>query len=224
MPVQPVLDSTISYREFGAGAPMVFLHGNPTSSHLWRHILPAVGEPWRRLAPDLIGMGESGKPPIDYTFADHARYLDAWFDALELDDVVLVGHDWGGALACDWAARHPERVRGLAVFEAIIKPIDPATLTPAARARAEMVRTRGEDLLESDELIRMAYTRAVRTLVADDVLAEYLAPFPTPQTRRPVLAWAQQMPIGGEPAGLITRIEAFDAWLATSADVPKLLL
>jgi haloalkane dehalogenase len=223
MPDTPVLDSTIHHTETGTGRTFVFLHGNPASSHMWREVVRRVGS-GRLLAPDLIGMGRSGKPDIPYLFADHARYLDAWFDALGLDDVVLVGHDWGGALACDWAARHPERVRGLAVFEAIIRPIDSATLTPPAMARAEMVRTRGEELLQTDELIRMAYTRAVQTPVTQDVLAEYLRPFPTPQARRPVLAWAQQMPIDGEPAELITRIEAFDAWLAKSTDVPKLLL
>jgi haloalkane dehalogenase len=190
---------------------------------MWRGVLPRIGS-GRLLAPNLIGMGGSGKPDIPYMFADHARYLDAWFDALDLDDVVLVGHDWGGALACDWAARHPERVRGLALFEAIIKPIDLGTLTPQAQARAEMVRTRGDELLESDQLIRMAYTGGVRTPVADEVLAEYLTPFPTPRSRRPVLAWAQQMPIDGGPTELVARIEEYDEWLAKSTDVPKLLL
>ncbi|MGO4428431.1 alpha/beta fold hydrolase, partial [Streptomyces sp. MCAF7] len=122
MPVQHVNDSTMHYRESGTGVPIVFLHGNPTSSYLWRHVMPAVGG-GRLLAPDLIGMGESGKPDIDYTFADHARYLDAWFDALDLQDVILVGHDWGGALAFDWAARHPHRVRGIAFTETIVKPM-----------------------------------------------------------------------------------------------------
>jgi haloalkane dehalogenase len=223
MPDTPVLGSTIHHAETGSGRTIVFLHGNPASSHMWREVLPRVGS-GRLLAPDLIGMGRSGKPDIPYLFADHARYLDAWLDALGLDDVVLVGHDWGGALACDWAARHPERVRGLALFEAIVRPIGRATMTPQAQARAEMVRTRGEELLQSDQLVRMAYTGGVRTPVAGDVLAEYLAPFPTPRTRRPVLAWAQQMPIDGEPAELVARIEAYDAWLAKSVDVPKLLL
>jgi len=223
MPETRVLDSTIHHTETGSGPTLVFLHGNPASSHMWRGVLPRLGR-GRLLAPDLIGMGRSGKPDVPYVFADHVRYLDAWFDALGLDDVVLVGHDWGGALACDWAARHPERVRGIALFEAIIKPIDSATMTPQALARADLIRTSGADLLESDQLIRMAYTGGVRTPVSEDVLADYLRPFPTPQSRRPVLAWAQQLPIDGEPAEIVARVEAFDAWLTKSAEVPKLLL
>jgi haloalkane dehalogenase len=223
MPETPVLDSTIHHTETGTGTTFVFLHGNPASSYMWRNVLPRLGS-GRLLMPDLIGMGRSGKPDIPYLFADHARYLDAWFDALDLDDVVLVGHDWGGALACDWAARHPERVRGIALFEAIIKPIDSGTLSPQARARGEMIRARGEELLESDLLIRTAYTGGVRTPVTEDVLAEYLRPFPTPQARHPVLAWAQQLPIDGAPAEIVARLEAFGAWLAKSTDVPKLLM
>ena len=101
----------------------MFLHGNPPSSRLWRRVLPPIGEPGHLLAPDIIGMGRSGKPPVDYRFADHARYLDAWFDALALDGVVLVGHDWGGALAFDWAARCPGRTRGVAFMETIVRPM-----------------------------------------------------------------------------------------------------
>ncbi|MHA6627680.1 haloalkane dehalogenase [Pseudonocardia sichuanensis] len=223
MPETPVLDSTIHHTETGAGATFVFLHGNPSSSHMWRDVLPRIG-PGRLLAPDLIGMGRSGKPDIPYLFADHARYLDAWFDALGLDDVVLVGHDWGGALACDWAARHPERVRGLALFEAIVAPTRLDALPPRARERAEMIRTRGEELLQSDLLVRQAFTRAVLTPVAEEVLAAYLAPYPDPRSRRPLLRWAQQIPIDGEPAELVARFEAFHRWLAASTDVPKLML
>lgn len=223
MPETPVVDSTIHHTETGSGPAFVFLHGNPASSYMWRNVLPRIRR-GRLLAPDLIGMGRSGKPALPYLFADHVRYLDAWFDALDLDDVVLVGHDWGAALACDWAARHPERVRGLALFEAIIKPIDSETLSPQARARGEMIRARGEELLESDLLIRTAYTGGVRTPVTEDVLAEYLRPFPTPQARRPVLAWAQQLPIDGAPVEIVARVEAFGAWLTKSTEVPKLLM
>jgi haloalkane dehalogenase len=226
MPEMRVLDSTIHYEDSGTGATLVFLHGNPASSHLWRKILPNVGG-GRRLAPDLIGMGRSGKPAIPYDFADHARYLDAWFDALDLDRVVLVGHDWGGALAFDWAARNSGRVRGVAFLEAIVKPMAWEDLSPQARERSKTIRTpgSGEELaLENDLFVRQAFTRGVLTPVGEEDLETYLAPYPTPESRRPILAWARQMPLGGEPAELVARIEDFDKWLASSADVPKLLM
>ena len=115
-----VLDSEMAYVDTGEGDPIVFLHGNPTSSYLWRNVIPHLSGQARCLAPDLIGMGDSGKTPDgSYRFADHARYLDAWFDALGLTErVVLVGHDWGSALGFDWACRHPERVKGIAYMEA----------------------------------------------------------------------------------------------------------
>ena len=119
-----VLDSFMAYTEAGAGGvPVVFLHGNPTSSYLWRRVVPHLAGRVRCLAPDLIGMGASGKPDIGYRFADHARYLDAWFDALGLTEAVVVGHDWGGALALDRAARLPGRVRGLALIETFLRPL-----------------------------------------------------------------------------------------------------
>ncbi|MFI5693470.1 haloalkane dehalogenase [Kribbella sp. NPDC051586] len=226
MPDIDILDSTIHYEDTGSGTPIVFLHGNPASSYVWRNVTPIVGE-GRRLAPDLIGMGRSGKPDLDYTFADHASYLDAWFDALELDEVILVGHDWGGALAFDWAARHPERVRGIAFFESIVKPMAWEDLSPQAAERSRLIRTPGpgEDLvLEQNLFVRQAFTGGVLTPVPDEDLQAYLAPYPTPATRKPILAWARQLPLGGDPAELVARIEAYDEWLAASADVPKLLL
>lgn len=216
MPVVPVLDSTVHYEQSGS-APFVFLHGNPGSSHAWRNVLPDLGG----LAPDLIGMGRSGKPDIEYSFADHARNLDAWFDALDLDRVVLVGHDWGGALAFDWAARNPSRVAGIAFFETIVKPMNGSELPMPAQERLR--RFRATEALDDDGFVRQAYTGGVLTPVSDEDLAAYLAPFPDAASRRPVLAWARQMPFEGEPASLVPRIEAYDAWLAAS-DVPKLLM
>jgi pimeloyl-ACP methyl ester carboxylesterase len=140
MPEIDVLDSTMYYEETAGGPPWVFLHGNPGSSHVWRKVLPAVAGPARLLAPDLIGMGRSGKPDVPYRFADHARYLDAWFDAVGLDEAVLVGHDWGGALAFDRAARHPDRVRGVAVMETIVRPLTWNDFPNAARPRYEGLR------------------------------------------------------------------------------------
>src|SRR2546430_12321674 len=114
----------MAYVEVGVGVPIVFLHGNPTSSYLWRNVIPVLQSAGRCLAPDLIGMGRSGKAPGgSYRFADHARYLDAWFEALALRDVTLVVHDWGSALAFHWARRHPERVRALAFMEALVRPM-----------------------------------------------------------------------------------------------------
>jgi haloalkane dehalogenase len=226
MPEVPVLDSFLHYEDSGDGPVFVFLHGNPGSSRLWREVIPRVGS-GRKLAPDLIGMGQSGKPDIPYQFADHARYLDEWFDALALDRVVLVGHDWGGALAFDWASRHPGRVTGIAFAESIVKPLSSADLSPQARKRTETIRDpkAGEELgLDTDGLVRQAYTKGVLTPVSDEDLQAYLAPYPTRESRRPLLAWARQMPVDGEPAELVERIEAFDAWLADSTDVPKLLM
>jgi haloalkane dehalogenase len=228
MPDIAALDSTMHYRDEGAGIPLVFLHGNCGSSYIWRNVLPHMGDA-RLLAPDLIGMGRSGRPGIPYLFADHARYLDAWMDALCLDRVVLVGHDWGGTLACDWAARHPGRVRGMALLESIIKPMTWDELSPMARYRCEAINTPcvGEEMvLNQDLYLRQAYTGGggVVMTVGDDDMRAHLAPHPTPDSRRPLLAWARQIPLMGQPAELVARMGAFGSWLGASTDVPKLLL
>ncbi|MFD3677478.1 haloalkane dehalogenase [Streptomyces sp. NPDC058613] len=225
-----VLDSTVYYEEHGAGAPgvpFVFLHGNPTSSHLWRHVLPRIEGRVRVLAPDLIGMGRSGKPGGAYRFADHARYLDAWFDALGLDEAVLVGQDWGGALALDRAARYPGRVRGVAFMETILRPMAWEEHPPASRARFEAIRTPGvgeEMVLERNLFIEDSLGRTVSQPMSEEDRAVYAAPYPTRESRRPLLQWARSMPLDGEPADVVARVEAYDAWLAVSPEVPKLLL
>jgi haloalkane dehalogenase len=228
MPTAHVLDSTIFYRETGTGTvPMVFLHGNPTSSYLWRHVLPAVGPSGRCLAPDLIGMGESGKPGIAYTFDDHARYLAAWFDALGLDEVVLIGHDWGGALAFDWAARHPGRVRGIAFTETIVKPMSWAEFPAGARPLFEAMRTPGVGeamVLEENAFIEQLLPRTTAHGLSSEDLDAFRRPYPTEESRVPLLQWARAMPLDGEPADVVARIVAYGQWLASSADVPKLLL
>lgn len=227
MPTVNVLDSMISYLDVGHGAPFVFLHGNPTSSYLWRNVLPGIGGGVRCLAPDLIGMGHSGKPDIAYKFDDHARYLDAWFEAMGLEEVVLVGHDWGGALAFDWAARHPERVRGLTVMETIVRPMNWADFTDSARPRYETLRGAGTGetkVLDENFFIEFALRATVLNGLSDEDLEIYRKPYPTRESRRPLLEWPRAMPINGEPADVIARIEAYDRWLAASGDVPKLLL
>src|SRR3954470_2197042 len=221
MPHLDVLDSTIHYE--GASGTLVYLHGNPTSSHAWRHVLPRTGG----IAPDLIGMGRSGKPDIAYSFADHARYLDAFFDALELQDVVLVGHDWGGALAFDWAARHPDRVRGIAFTETIVKPMAWEEFPEGGRELFRAIKTDGVGeamILDDNLLIEQALPAAVATPLTPGDLDVYRKPSPTGESSLPPLRWPRSMPLGGEPADVVARIEAYGRWLAASPDVPKLLL
>ncbi|WP_328900537.1 haloalkane dehalogenase [Streptomyces sp. NBC_00441] len=228
MPTVPVLGTTVHYRESGDpdGLPFVFLHGNPTSSHLWRNVLPGVAAPGRRLlAPDLIGMGESGKPRLAYSFEDHARHLDAWFDALGLTEAVLIGHDWGGALAFDRAARLPGAVRALAFTETIVKPLYGAAFPAAGRELFTLLRTPGVGermILEQGAFIEGLPTTLATPLDPAD-LDVYRRPFPTPESRRPVLEWTRMMPLDGEPADVVARVERYDAWLAASPEVPKLL-
>ncbi len=226
MPELNVLDSTIYYRDSGSGTPFVFLHGNPASSHIWRKVLPAVDFPARLIAPDLIGMGRSGKPEVPYRFGDHARYLDDWFDRLGLEDVVLVGHDWGGALAFDWASRHADRVRGIAFFETIVRPMSWSDLGDGPRSRAQAMRgPQGETLvLDQTFFVESAFNGGVLTPVRTEVLTTYLEPYPTRKSRRPILEWARSLPLDGEPADVSERVEQYGTWLASTDDVPKLLL
>lgn len=227
MPSLPILESTIFHRESGTGTPFVFLHGNPTSSHVWRNVIANIGSPARSLAPDLIGMGQSGKPDIAYRFADHARYLDAWFDELALDQVVLIGHDWGGGLAMDWAARHPGRVRGLVVMETILRPMTWDDFPGGQRTRYETLRAPGSGeakILDENFFIEQALKVTVQSGLSQEEHDIYRQPYPTRESRRPLLAWPREMPIEGQPADTVKRIEDYNAWFSLSPDIPKLLL
>lgn len=222
-----VLDSFITHTETGAGSPIVFLHGNPTSSHVWRNVMPGLSGQARCLAPDLIGMGTSGKPDIAYRYADHARYLDAWFAALDLRDVVLVGYDWGGVLALDWAARHSERVRGVVVFETFLQPLRWSEYPPRGAELFRALRTPGvgEDLvLEKNGFLPRSLENGVKRGLGEADRATYGAPFATPTSRRPMLQWTRELPIDGEPADVMAVIERNAQWLASSPSIPKLLL
>ncbi|MBX3192075.1 MAG: haloalkane dehalogenase [Labilithrix sp.] len=222
-----VLASEIAYLDEGEGPPVVFLHGNPTSSHAWRNVLPVLTDRARCLAPDLIGMGRSGRPDIAYRFADHARYFDAWMAAMRLGPVVLVGTDWGGALAMDWAARHPDRIRGLVVFETFMRPMGWADWPPEGATLFRSLRTPGEGeriVLTENRFLAQSLAHGVRGGVSDEVRAAYHAPYPTPESRRPLLQWTREIPIDGEPSDVHAAVEAYDRWLATSVSVPKLLI
>lgn len=221
-----VLDSFLSYRDVGEGRPIVFLHGNPTSSYVWRDVIPHFAGDARCLAPDLVGMGRSGKPDIAYRLVDHARYLDAWFAALDLRDVLLVGYDWGGVLALDWAARHPDRVRGVVVFETFLRPMHWHDWPTEGEKLFRALRTPGvgeQLVLEENQFLARSLAHGVhRGLVEEDRQA-YYTPFPDPQSRRPILAWPREIPIDGEPRDVAAVVERNGAWLA-SGQVPALLL
>lgn len=222
-----VLNSEMSYVEAGSGDPVVFLHGNPTSSYLWRSIIPHVQPLGRCLAPDLIGMGKSGKSPNgSYRFVDHARYLDAWFAALKLDRLILVVHDWGSALGFNWARRHPERVAGIAYMEAIVRPVTWDEWPEGARKVFQGMRSpAGEAMvLEKNVFVERILPASVLRPMTDAEMTVYREPFAVPgELRRPTLTWPREIPVNGEPADVVEIVEIYGKWLAGST-VPKLFV
>ena len=226
MPDVDVHGSRMYYVEEGEGAPVLFLHGNPTSSYLWRNVIPHVSGGARCIAPDLIGMGKSDKPDIDYRFVDHARYVEGFIEALGLGDVVLVLHDWGSGLGFDWARRHADRVRGLAFMEAILTPVPSWDVFPeGAREMFQAFRTPevGWDLIAKQNVFveRVLPGSVVRKL-SDEEMDAYRAPFPDEASRKPVWRWPNEIPIEGEPADVAEAVGAYSAWLQET-EVPKLL-
>jgi haloalkane dehalogenase len=229
-----VLGHRMAYVEVGQGRPLVFLHGNPTSSYLWRGVIPALSGLGRCLAPDLIGMGDSDKlepsGPDRYTFAEHARFLDAWFEALGVEaagGAVLVGHDWGSALGFHWAHRHPEAVSGIAYMEGIVAPLTWADWPDNARNIFGVFRSpAGEQvILDKNVFVERVLPGSVLEPLAEEVMAEYRRPFAEPgESRRPTLTWPRQIPIEGEPAEVVEVVEAYGKWLAGDDSPPKLFV
>lgn len=221
------LETEISYVDTGAGEPVVFLHGNPTSSYLWRNVIPHVEGLGRCLAPDLVGMGDSGAAPDgSYRFVDHARYLDAWFEALGLTNVTLVVHDWGSALGFYWAYRHPERVRGIAYMEALVRPLTWEEWPGDARRIFQDLRSEaGEEMvLEKNLFIEGILPSAVLRDLTEEEMNVYRRPYLEPgESRRPTLTWPRELPINGEPEDVVSIVDDYSKWLAQS-DVPKLFV
>jgi haloalkane dehalogenase len=222
-----IVDTEMSYVTVGRGQPIVFLHGNPTWSYLWRNIIPHVSEFAHCLAPDLVGMGQSAASPGGaYRFQDHARYLDAWFDALGLrENVTLVLHDWGSALGFYWASRHPERVRAIAYMEAILFPREWDDL-PEARAQffRDLRSEKGEHMiLDENFFIEGLLPRLVMRPLTEMELEAYRRPFLTRASRLPTLVWPRELPIGGEPADVVAIVKNYGQWLLESP-LPKLFL
>jgi len=223
-----VLDTEMAYVDTGTGKPVVFLHGNPTSSYLWRNVLPHVASTHRCLAPDLVGMGDSGKAPAgSYRFADHARYLDGWLDAMGLArDVTLVLHDWGSALGFHWTRRHPERVRALVYMEALVRPVTWADWPEAARKIFQAMRSpAGEELvLQKNVFVERILPASVLRGLTEAEMAVYRKPYlEGGESRRPTLTWPREIPIEGEPADVVDVVNHYARFLSESP-LPKLFV
>lgn len=227
----PVLDRHMSVHDSGSGDAIVFLHGNPTSSYLWRDVVPHVADLGRVVAPDLIGHGDSDKiadsGPDRYSFVEHRRYLDDLLDSLDLGDrVTLVIHDWGSALGFDWARRHPDRIAGIAYMEAIVAPVTWDDWPESARGIFQGMRSdAGEQMVLAKNLFVEAILPAsvLRELTPEE-MSEYRRPFAEPgEDRRPTLSWPRQIPIDGTPAEVVRIVEEYGKWL-TEASFPKLFV
>jgi haloalkane dehalogenase len=226
-----VLGKTMAYVETGEGDPVVFLHGNPTSSYLWRNVIPHVEAFGRCIAPDLVGMGDSDKlddpGPESYRFTEHRRYLDALLEALNATErITFVVHDWGSALGLDWANRHRERVRGIAYMEAIVRPLTWDEWPEEARRVFQGFRSSaGEEMaLAKNVFVERVLPGSVLRGLTEEEMEVYRRPFREPgESRRPTLAWPRELPIEGEPADVVDIVRSYARWLESSA-VPKLFL
>ncbi|MCZ6502630.1 MAG: haloalkane dehalogenase [Gammaproteobacteria bacterium] len=226
-----ILGKKMAYVEEGEGDPIVFLHGNPTSSYLWRNIIPHLTGLGRCIAPDLIGMGDSDKldasGPDRYTFVEHRNYLDELLYKLEVTDkVVLVIHDWGSALGFNWANRHQEAMQGIAYMEAIVRPLEWSEWPDNATKIFQGLRSEaGEDMiLKKNLFVEAILPGSIMRELDDEEMAVYRQPFVNAgEDRRPTLTWPRQIPLGGEPADVVQIVSEYAEWLSGS-DLPKLLV
>lgn len=222
-----VFDTELHFVQRGEGRPILFLHGNPTSSYLWRNVTPHVSPLGRTIALDLPGHGDSGKPDIDYRFSTQLAYVEEFIRVLGLEDLVLVIHDWGSGLGFAYASRHPENVRGIAFMEGMIRPFESlADVSPLFAPSLEQFRdpTISRDLLITQNLfIEQLLATSVLAGLSEEDLNVYRAPFLDPASREPIWRWPNEIPIAGEPADNHEIFEKYASYLRTD-DVPKLWL
>lgn len=221
----------MAYVEFGEGDPIVFQHGNPTSSYLWRNVMPHLADQGRCIAVDLIGMGDSDKLPDSgperYRYAEQRDYLYAAWDALGIRErVTLVLHDWGSALGFDWASRHPEALLGIAYMEAIVTPLEWSDWPETARGIFQAFRSDAGDelILDRNLFVERVLPASILRRLSDEEMSAYRKPFlRAGEDRRPTLTWPRQIPIGGVPGDVHDVVTAYSSWLCTSP-VPKLFV
>ena len=222
----------LAYIEEGHGDPIVLLHGNPTSSYLWRNVIPELTASGRVIAPDLIGQGDSEKLSVSegpgrYTFEVAYEYLAGLLSELDAEqNVVLVGHDWGSALGFHWARIHPDLVRGIAYMEALVSPVEWSEWPEAARGIFQGFRSeKGEDLVLSRNLfVEAVLPNSIIRKLTDEEMDHYRAPFSTPDDRQPTLNWPRQIPIDGEPVEMVELVTEYGRWLEQSVTLPKLFI
>ncbi|MDH3422869.1 MAG: haloalkane dehalogenase [Gemmatimonadota bacterium] len=211
------------YVDEGQGDPVLFLHGNPTSSYLWRNVIPYVTDNHRAIAVDLIGMGKSDKPGLAYTYQDHKRYLDAFIEALDLRDITLVIHDWGSVLGFDYAVGHESNVVGIAFMEAIIPPSFPRA-EPMGGALGRFRTEAGEALvLDENQFVEGILPGSVARGLTEEEMAYYRAPYATRESRLPTLQWPRELPAAGEPARNVAVVNRIGTWMQQT-DIPMLFL
>ena len=226
-----VMGKSMAYVEMGDGDPIVFLHGNPTSSYLWRNIMPHLSDQGRCIAPDLIGMGDSDKldnpGPGSYRFIEHRDFFDGFFDSLDLkDNVTLVLHDWGSALGFDWARRNPDRVRGIAYMEAFVLPLKWSQFPEQVRPLFEAFRSpAGEDMiLQNNFFVEHILPGAIVRKLTDKEMSVYRHPYESAgEDRRPTLTWPREIPLDGEPTDVASIVSEYSNWMAVN-DLPKLFI
>ena len=213
------------YVDKGDGDPVLVLHGTPTSSYLWRNIMPYAAKAHRAIAMDLIGMGKSARPDLAYRFADHVTFVDGFIEAMGLKNVTLVVHDWGSALGFHYARRHPGNVRGIAFMEAIMRPVDWSDFPPGYRTGFKIMRTPvlGWVMISvMNAFIEKILPSAINRPLTKEEHDYYRAAFPTIRSRRPVRQWPREIPIEGRPADVHQAVSAYNKWL-TGTDMPMLL-
>ena len=223
-----VLNSNIAYVDVGSGRPLIFIHGMPTSSYLWRHIISSLSADFRCLAPDLIGMGQSGKPDIQYTTEDHIKYFSAWIDSLNLEEKpILVMHGWGSVIGCEYARRNHDSIAGLVFYESHLRAARHWSMLalPVQQWSSELLKHRRLSkiaVLKDNVLVNDLFPAGSLHTFTPEELAVYHQPFQTPSDRQVLWQYLQDLPLGASSEGVSDLIDAYSQWLQTS-NIPKLL-
>jgi len=218
--------SKIHYVDVGSGDPILFLHGNPTSSYIWRNIIPHLAFQGRCIAPDLIGMGKSDNPDIDYTYKDHIKYIDGFIEKLELKNITLVLHDWGSGIGFNYASKHPKNVKAMAFLEAMLMPMpDWSAFDAEAEKTFRAFRTPDvgwEMIVNKNIFIEGILPALIMRKLSEEEMNFYREPYLNPSDRKPVWMWPNQLSIEGEPKDVTDIINAYSKWLVKTK-LPKLL-